>query len=187
LKQVLHRQTHSKPPFETVTPACGIICGLFIFANKYIKVKKILVAVIAIVLFACNSTRTFKKAEDAQDAGREFIRASLDGDQEKAEFYLWQDSTNRVLMHKWEVDYRRLDESTKSQYKSADILVINFNPVNDSTATYTFSNSYKKDTTTIKIVRINGEWLVDLKEILNSKDSMRPDEIFVPKDSTNKK
>jgi hypothetical protein len=40
---------------------------------------------------------------------------------------------------------------------------------NDSITTYTFSNSYKKDTTRIRIVRINGEWLVDLKEILNRK------------------
>jgi hypothetical protein len=34
---------------------------------------------------------------------------------------------------------------------------------------YTYANTYKKDTTTIRVVRINGEWLVDLKEILNSK------------------
>ena len=42
-------------------------------------------------------------------------------------------------------------------------------PLNDSTTSYTYANSYKKDTTTIRIVRINGKWLVDLKEILNGK------------------
>jgi hypothetical protein len=36
--------------------------------------------------------RNYSKAEDAQDAGREFIRASLDGNYDKAKFYLLKDS-----------------------------------------------------------------------------------------------
>lgn len=122
-----------------------------------------------ILLFACNTERTFKKAEDAQDAGREFIRASLDGDYEKAQFYLLQDSVNRLLMEKWEKGFDQFDANTRQQYKNASILPINIQSVNDSVTTYTFSNSYRKDTTTIKIVRVDGEWLVDLKEILNTK------------------
>jgi len=122
-----------------------------------------------LLLFACSGSRSFKKAEDAQDAGREFIRASLDGDIEKAQFYLLDDSTNRLLINKWKKDYDKLDANIKQQYKDADIRVINITPQNDSVTTYTYSNSYIKDTTTIKILRINGEWLVDLKEILNPK------------------
>ena len=109
------------------------------------------------------------QAEDAQDAGREFIRASLDGNYEKATFYLLQDSTNQMLMGKWKKDYDQLDADSKNSYKEADILPIDVTTQNDSITTYTFSNSYKKDTTRIRIVRINGEWLVDLKEILNRK------------------
>ena len=131
--------------------------------------KKLLFPLVLLLVIGCNSERTFKKAEDAQDAGREFIRASLDGDYEKAEFYLLQDSTNRLLMAKWRKDFERVDQETKNQYKDASILPITIQSANDSVTTYTFSNSYKKDTTTIKIVRINGEWLVDLKEILNAK------------------
>jgi hypothetical protein len=160
----------------------------FLYLNiKNFQVKKLIVPSLILLFVACNPGRTFKKAEDAQDAGREFIRASLDGDEEKAEFYLWQDSTNRVLMNKWERDYRKLDQEIKRKYKEADILVINFKTQNDSVSTYTFSNSYKKDTTTIKIVRLNGEWLVDLKEILNTKESLRPDEMLNPQDSLNLK
>jgi hypothetical protein len=133
-------------------------------------VKKIFILPILIVLFAaCNTERTFKKAEDAQDAGREFIRASLDGDYEKAQFYLLQDSVNRLLMDKWEKGFDQFEATVRQQYKQASILPINIQAENDSVTTYTFSNSYRKDTTTIKIVRINGEWLVDLKEILNTK------------------
>jgi hypothetical protein len=130
--------------------------------------KKIFIPLL-FVLISCNNERTFKKAEDAQDAGREFIRASLDGDYEKAQFYLLADTTNQLLMNKWKKDFEKMDASTKQQYKDADILPINIQALNDSVTTYTFSNSYKKDTTTFKIVRQDGEWLVDLKEILNSK------------------
>ena len=131
--------------------------------------KKIFIPSFLLLLLACSNSRSFKKAEDAQDAGREFIRASLDGDIEKAEFYLLSDSTNRLLINKWKKDYDKLDADAKQQFKDANILVINISAQNDSVTTYTYANSYIKDTTTIKIVRINGEWLVDLKEILNPK------------------
>ena len=144
--------------------------GFLYLMTKEFTVKKVfLLSGFFILLFACSNVRTFKKAEDAQDAGREFIRASLDGDLEKASFYLFQDSTNQLLMTKWKKDYDKMDAETKQQYKDANILPITILPQNDSATMYTFSNSYKKDTSTIKIVRINGEWLVDLKEILNSK------------------
>ena len=131
--------------------------------------KYISFATLILVFAACNSARTFKKAEDAQDAGREFIRASLDGDLEKASFYLYMDSTNKYLMRKWKRDYDKLDENTRRQYKDASITVIAIQPQNDSVTSYTYSNSFIKDTTTIKIIRVSGEWLVDLKEIVNSR------------------
>jgi hypothetical protein len=124
---------------------------------------------VMLLFAACGDSHSFKKAEDAQDAGREFIRASLDGNYEKASFFLYPDSTNKMLFTKWKKDYERLDHEEQKNYRSADILPINIQAVNDSVTSYTYANTFKKDTTTIRIVRINGEWLVDLKEILNSK------------------
>lgn len=121
------------------------------------------------LLAACGESHSFKKADDAQDAGREFIRASLDGNYEKANFYMFGDSTNQMLLNKWRKDYDRLDHEGQKKYRDADILPINIQTVNDSVTFYTYANTYKKDTTTIKVVRIKGEWLVDLKEILNPK------------------
>jgi hypothetical protein len=121
------------------------------------------------LLAGCGDSHSFKKAEDAQDAGREFIRASLDGNYEKASFFLYPDSTNQLLFSKWKKDYDALDHESQKKYRDADILVIQLQPMNDSTSLYTYANSYKKDTTTIRVVRIKGEWLVDLKEILQSK------------------
>ena len=131
-------------------------------------VKIISPFLILLILFGCND-KSYKKAEDAQDAGREFIRASLDGDYDKADFYMLQDTTNRLLMKKWRNDFERIDAETRRKYKDANILVLDVHPVNDSVTSYTYSNSFIRDTTTISIVRVKGEWLVDLKEILNNK------------------
>jgi hypothetical protein len=132
-----------------------------------LQLMKISILLLAGLLFACNNENAYQKAENAQDAGREFIRASLDGNYEKAEFYLLQDSTNRLLMNKWKKDYDHFSDDTREQYRGASILPLIIMNRNDSVCLYTFSNSYKRDTTTIRIVRVNGEWLVDLKEILN--------------------
>ena len=120
-------------------------------------------------IFSCNAGKSFNKAEDAQDAGRQFIRASLDGDYEKARFYLLDDSVNLLLISKWQQDFDRLDRETRQQYREASILPISIRVINDSVTSYSYSNSFRKDTTTVRIVRVNGEWLVDFKEILNQK------------------
>jgi hypothetical protein len=122
-----------------------------------------------VMLMSCHAGKTFNKAEDAQDAGRQFIRASLDGDYEKARFYLLNDSVNLLLISKWQQDFDRLDQNTRQQYREASILPISIRAINDSVTSYSYSNSFRKDTTTVRIVRVHGEWQVDLKEILNQK------------------
>ncbi|MBZ5856473.1 hypothetical protein [Flavihumibacter profundi] len=120
-----------------------------------------------IFMVACSGEERYRKAEDAEDAGREFIRASLDGDIKKAEFYLLKDSVNQMLFNKWKTDsYNKLNPEDRMSFKQANILPIKIEKVNDSTVNYTYSNTYKNiDTTTIKIIRVNGVWLVDFKDI----------------------
>jgi hypothetical protein len=134
--------------------------------------KKILVPAALLLLAACNNDQSFKKAEDAQDAGREFVRASLDGNYEKASFFLYPDSTNKNIFAKWKTMYARMNADEQQRYKDASILPIDIHAVNDSVTSFTYTNSYKtKDTTTILVLRVNKEWLVDLKEILNRRHS----------------
>ena len=118
-------------------------------------------------ILACSNEASFRPAEDAQDAGREFIRASLDGNMNKAEFYLLQDSVNRMIYDKWKTNvYNKLSAEERNKYQNANILPLNIENINDSTVNYTYSNTYKnRDTTTIRIVKRNGSWLVDLSEI----------------------
>jgi hypothetical protein len=138
------------------------------FPNFTPMIRKILLPAV-LLLAACNNIHSYPKAEDAQDAGRQFIRAALDGDYDKAKFYLYADSTNNFLLDKWKKDYAGMPHEERKKYQDADILPITIQTVNDSVTSYTYANSFKRDTTTIRVVRINGDWLVDLKEFLNHK------------------
>lgn len=133
--------------------------------------KQLLLLALPIALIvSCkgNKSTTYQKAADAEEAGREFVRASLDGEYDKAQFFLYRDSshTNITLLDKWRNDYNKLPEEDKINYKDASIIALRVQPINDSTAYYVYTNSFKqKDTTTLRIVRIKGEWLVDFKDI----------------------
>ena len=121
-----------------------------------------------IFIFSCNSNEGYTKAEDAEEAGTQFIRASLDGNYDKAKFYLYKDSAdfNVRLLDKWKMNYENMDKQEKTGYKRATIRPVEIKPAEDSsTYSYTYFNSYKKDTTTIRVLRVNDEWLVDLRDL----------------------
>lgn len=129
--------------------------------------QKTLILLLVLVAAACGSESGFKKAENAADAGREFIRASLDGDYKKARLYLLQDADNLRMISAQEANYNSMSKEEKKAYKDASILPVEIKPVNDSLTSYRYSNSAnEKDTTTILVVRDKGEWLVDLKSII---------------------
>lgn len=121
---------------------------------------------IALFAFSCGGD-SYTKATDAQDAGREFIRASLNGDYRKAKFYLLKDDDNLRLFEKNLSDYNHLSADAKRSYREANIRPVSITPVNDSLTKYTYwHTSNQKDTFTLSIVKVNDEWLVDLKSII---------------------
>jgi hypothetical protein len=129
--------------------------------------KQFIGLIFLLALFSCNNEASYTKATDAQEAAREFIRASLDGNYDKASFYLYKDANgvNERLLNKWKTDYGQWSQEDKVGHKNANIIVITTAPTTDSSLNYVFSNSFKKDTTTIKIIKSGNEWLVDLKDI----------------------
>lgn len=131
------------------------------------NITSICFLILSFIFAACSGNENYTKAEDAMDAGREFIRASLDGNMKKANFYLLKDSTNQMIFDKWKYDvYNKLSPEERTNYRQANILTVKIDKLDDSTVNFTYSNTYKsKDTTTVKIVRKDGEWLVDLTEI----------------------
>lgn len=129
--------------------------------------QKISLILALLALAACGGQGNFRKADSAPDAAREFIRASLDGNYRKAAFYMLQDSTNNMLLGKLQTDYQMLSPLEKENYRSASIRPVEIRQLNDSLSTFRYYHtSNTKDTTTLRIVRQNKEWLVDLKSII---------------------
>lgn len=109
----------------------------------------------------------YPKAEDAQDAGREFIRATLDGEHDRAKFYLLHDTTNLLLLKQQETNYGQLSGKEKNEFRQSSIRPVEIKQVSDSVTLYKYYNTYRnRDTTTLRIVRVNSDWVVDLKSII---------------------
>jgi hypothetical protein len=134
--------------------------------------KKFIPVVALFFILACRQQEGYKKAEDAQEAATEFIRATLDGNYNKAYFYLYKDTaqTNDMLLKRWKADYDKLSAEDKVSFKEANIIVINTEKLNDSALSYTYSNSFKNKKTTLKVIKAQGEWVVDFKDFINHHD-----------------
>ena len=103
------------------------------------------------------------KSENDLDAARNFIRAALDGKFDEARTYLLPDSVNTNWMDVAERSYQKTDDDTKRGYRSSSINVHQVSPLNDSTTVVIYSNSFKNDHDTLKVLKEKGQWLVDLK------------------------
>lgn len=119
-------------------------------------------------------------SENSIDAGRNFIRAALDGKFDNARKFMLPDSVNVNYMDVAERNYQRADQSTKDGYRMSSINIINVKDiVKDSITVLIYSNSFKKDPDTLKVIKSNGQWLVDLKYLyLHDADTLHPAEII---------
>ena len=108
------------------------------------------------------------------DAASKFLRAALDGDYKKARTYLVNDSTNNQMIDIYESDYNNsLPPEDKKAYKTASIRFLKeTHEVNDSTTIVHYSNSYKNRPDSLKIVKLNGQWFIDLNFTFQPKDSI---------------
>lgn len=116
------------------------------------------------------------KSENSIDAARNFIRAALDGKFSEARTYLLPDSINVNYMDVAERNYERAEQPTKDGYRSASINIINVaDPIKDSVTVVIYSNSFKNDPDTLKVIKTNGQWLVDLKYLYqHDMDTLSP-------------
>lgn len=107
---------------------------------------------------------TTTTSENDADAARNFIRSVLDGRLEKARDMLVKDSLNIQLFDAYERIYNtRTSPRDKRGYRESSINIYSVRPENDSTSVISYSNSYKKRVDSLKVIRENGEWKVDLK------------------------
>lgn len=92
-----------------------------------------------------------------------FIRDILDNKFDDAEQFLLKNETNKELFSRFKKDYSTKKEEVLEKYKKADILVNETSYVTDSIFIFNYSNSYTKEAKNLKLVRVNGKWLVDFQ------------------------
>jgi hypothetical protein len=130
------------------------------------KSNPIFISLVFTLLLACNNSNNEgkeNKSENDIDAARNFLEAALKGDYKTASSYMLQDSTNLGYLAVTERKYHPLDAMKKDSLKNASLRFYDTKHINDSTTITIFANSYKNDKDTLKIIRENGLWLVDLK------------------------
>ena len=113
---------------------------------------------------ACNNgDKDSPKSENDIDAARNFIRSALDGKFNEAKTFLYNDSSNAQYFDLYERNYQKTDPGIKRSYREATINIHSVKVVNDSTTIVIYSNSYKNDHDTLKVLKKNNQWLVDFK------------------------
>ncbi len=123
---------------------------------------KLFFFLIAISFTACNNSPEVRKT-DPLESGRGFIEASLKGDYDEAKKYLLQDSTNIEYFNGLKDFNSKRSREEKEGYKDANILIDSTQIISDSVTIISYSNTYKKKPSKLKMVRQNNEWLVDFK------------------------
>lgn len=121
-----------------------------------------------------DSSDSTTTSENDVDAARNFIRSALDGKYDRARKFMVQDSANNEYLDLFQRNYEsRMDPEDKRGYREASINIHDIRQVNDSTTVVSYSNSFKKKNDSLKVVRQNNQWLVDLKYSFPSTDSIQ--------------
>lgn len=153
------------------------------FILYFAGMKKILTvsSFLLFCLFACN-TEDKNPAEPESDVNviTNFIQSALYGNYEKARTYMLPDSINQERMNM--IERVNLLPEEKKGLAAASINIHNISRVNDSTTVVIYSNSFKNNRDTLKVVRLKGQWLVDFNYLFDHDT----DTVTIKKDTLNK-
>jgi len=123
--------------------------------------KSLLSVLLSLCLLLSCSGGKDKYPETAIDAGRSFIRASLNGDFEKARTFMLTNDENTGYFDSFRRYYDRLPDEEKENYRKASYEINKITEVNDSATLINYSNSYMHKPMDILVVRKEGKWMID--------------------------
>jgi hypothetical protein len=119
---------------------------------------------LAFLLSSCtNNSSEEASPENDLDAARMFIRDALDGKFQDARQLMVKDSVNENRMTDTERTYEHMSNETKRNYRESSITIYDTRKLNDSTSIVVYSNTFKNMKDSVKVVKKDGSWLVDLK------------------------
>ena len=136
------------------------------------KMKLFIVILFFSAFTSCNDARNNPVTDI--DVARAFIKDILDNDYKDAKTLVLDEEINKQYFELSKKDFEGKSKEELENYKKADIIINEIKNVNDSVTIVNYSNSYKKSMKyEVKVVRINSQWLVDLKhtfqEVHNAK------------------
>ena len=83
-----------------------------------------------------------------------------------------QDSLNLQFLETFERNYKdRMSPDDKRSYREASINIHSVKELNDSVSIVNYSNSFKKQNDSLKVVKQNDQWLVDFKYSFQPRDT----------------
>ena len=122
----------------------------------------LLVIIGCMALTSCNTEKKITNTDI--EVARGFIKDILENNFKDAETFVLREETNQQYFELFKKEYESKSKAELENYKNADIIINEISPVNDSVSIINYSNSFKKDKSNkLKMVRINGQWMVDLK------------------------
>jgi hypothetical protein len=126
-------------------------------------IKKISVVFCLMGLLSCQSTPRFEPAKDPLEAGRYFVESCLKGEFKEAQFYILKDTLNQLQLDSISESYHQLDKEGRQQLRQASIQINNVTTLDSNNAVLQYQNSFEKIARSIKIVRNEHGWQVNLK------------------------
>lgn len=126
-------------------------------------------AALACFALSCSSNPSREEVSTDTDVAKAFIRSTLDNNMKEAEKYLLNDPENTQLLQNYSRWYGNQPQTKTDGFKKADIFIKNIETVvNDSLEIIYYSNSVEQDVKNkLKLVRVNGKWLIDFKYTLS--------------------
>jgi hypothetical protein len=121
-----------------------------------------LVIIGCMALSSCNTEKKITNTDI--EVARGFIKDILENNFKDAETFVLKEETNHQYFELFKKEYESKSKAELENYKNADIIINEISPVNDSVSIINYSNTFKKDKSNkLKMVRIKGQWMVDLK------------------------
>nr|WP_262915696.1 hypothetical protein [Niabella ginsengisoli] len=118
------------------------------------------------MLASCNTGSDSEAAESDIAAATGFVQSALKGKYDRAADFMLHDSLNDERLDA--VSRMQLSSDEKQGLWDASINIHSRKLINDSTSIIIYSNSFHKENhDTLKVVKIDGKWLVDFKYLFD--------------------
>ena len=121
--------------------------------------------IVCCILFFASCSSKKKLPNTDIEVAKTFVKYVLENDFKEASALVAKDAANDVFLKQLEKSQQeKWSKDEAVQYKNADVIIFEVSNVNDTISIINYANSYKvQEKNKVKVVKINGQWMVDLK------------------------